>query len=77
VADLKTMVQWFKLPVNPAMLARKQELIERYKQTKLRKVHDGSYLEDAHDGGHGNDDVIVAVLKMMTTMKYCEVTKPM
>jgi hypothetical protein len=63
VADLKTMVQWFKLSANPAMPARKEELIERYKQKKLRKVHDGSYLEDARDDRHGNDDFIVAVLK--------------
>jgi hypothetical protein len=51
-ADLKTMVQWFKLPA---------ELIGRYKQKKLRKVHDGSYLEDSRDDRHGHDDVIVAV----------------
>jgi hypothetical protein len=63
VADLKTMVQWFKLPANPAMPAQKQELIVWYEQTKLRKVHDVSYLEDARDDGNGNDDVIVAVFK--------------
>jgi hypothetical protein len=38
VSEIKTKVQWFKLPRDPAMPARKQDLMQRYEQTKLRKV---------------------------------------
>jgi hypothetical protein len=46
MSDLKVMVQWFKLPSNPAMPARKLDVIERYKQTKLRTVQDVTYRDD-------------------------------
>jgi hypothetical protein len=38
VLDLKTMVQWFKLPTDPIKPAQKQDLMQRYEQTKLRTV---------------------------------------
>jgi hypothetical protein len=37
------------------MPARKQELVERYEQTKLRKLQDVAYLDDNNE----NDDVIM------------------
>jgi hypothetical protein len=46
------MFQWFKLLAGPEIPAQKQELIEQYKQTKLRKMQDVDYLDD-------NDDVIM------------------
>jgi hypothetical protein len=38
VSELKTIVQWFKMPSDPVMLAQKQNLMQRYEQTKLRTV---------------------------------------
>jgi hypothetical protein len=38
VDDLKNMVKWFKLPLDPAFSTSRQELIQRYEQTKLRKM---------------------------------------
>jgi hypothetical protein len=46
------MFQWFKLLAGPEIPAQKQEHIEQYKQTKLRKMQDVDYLDD-------NDDVIM------------------
>jgi hypothetical protein len=46
VKDLKNMVKWFKLPSGPALPTHRQELIERYEQTKLRTVS-GTILPDA------------------------------
>jgi hypothetical protein len=45
VYDLKNMVQWFKIPLDPALPTCRQELIERYKQTKLRTTR-GTILPD-------------------------------
>jgi hypothetical protein len=45
VSELKTMVQWSKLPRDPTMPAQKQDLMHRYEQTKLRTVT-GTHHED-------------------------------
>jgi hypothetical protein len=46
VDDLKKMVKWFKLPSDPALPTRRQDLIERYEQMKLRTIT-GTILPDA------------------------------
>jgi hypothetical protein len=45
VDDLKNMAKWFKLPSDPALPTRREELIERYEQTKLRTMT-GTILPD-------------------------------
>ena len=65
VADLKVMVQWFKLPDDPEMPARKQELIQRYEHKKLRTVQDVTYLDD--DENDSDDVIIDAVVPVLNT----------
>jgi hypothetical protein len=43
------MVQWLKIPLDPAMPARKQDLVQRYEKTKLRTVQDVTYEDENAD----------------------------
>jgi hypothetical protein len=80
VADLEVVVQLFKLPADPVMPARKQELVERYEHAKLRKVQDVAYLDDENDyaiidavfpGLNKNDDKYEAGVAINVTMNEC------
>jgi hypothetical protein len=50
MSDMKVVVQWFKIPPDPAVPARKQDIMQRYEQTKLRTVQqDVTYEDDNAD----------------------------
>jgi hypothetical protein len=62
--DLKNMVKWFKLPSDPALPQRRQELIERHAHMKLRTMT-GTVL---HDAAPMTTDSIPAFQALMNTM---------
>jgi hypothetical protein len=43
------MVQWYTIPLNPAMPANKQYIMQRYDQTKLITVQYVTYKDDDTD----------------------------